>query len=295
MTKSSTFLVCQVYREHKQMGIYGSEERESQWARWAIFLDQWLKAMEEMEEVHVLGDMNWNWNNLEKHQGTINTAIAESTKELILVEGVTQCIKQNTRYPMGNQNHEPNLVDHFYTTSPDKLKKVEVKEVGYSDHNMISGERIAKGGDNMPKYTQKRTYKNLNNNEYLKELEKKKWLDIYLEEEDVNRAVRIFTENMTSILNREDMAPVKTIQNRKNYCPWISDETKDLMRQRDEAVRKFNENRTPSNESEAKRLRSHRYTKGGKEREWKKETGGIGKRKRHRQNMGLHQKLPKLE
>ena len=84
---------------------------------------------------------------------------------------------------------------------------------------MISGERIAKGGDNMPKYTQKRTYKNLNNNEYLKELEKKKWLDIYLEEEDVNRAVRIFTENMTSILNREDMAPVKTIQNRKNYCP----------------------------------------------------------------------------
>ena len=127
--------------------------------------------------------------------------------------------------------------------------------MGYSDHNMISGERIAKGGDNMPKYTQKRTYKNLNNNEYLKELEKKKWLDIYLEEEDVNRAVRIFTENMTSILNREDMAPVKTIQNRKNYCPWISEETKDLMRQRDEAVRKLNESRTPDNESEAKRLR----------------------------------------
>ena len=69
------------------------------------------------------------------------------------MEGVTQCIRQNTRYPQGNQNHEPNLVDHFYTTSPDKLK-VQVKEVGYSDHNMISGERMTRGGDDMPKYTQ---------------------------------------------------------------------------------------------------------------------------------------------
>ena len=250
MTKTSTFLVCQVYREHKQMGLDGSDGRESQWTRWAIFLDQWLKAIEEQEEVHVLGDMNWNWNSLDKNQGTINTAIAESTKELILVEGVTQCIRQNTRYPQGNQNHEPNLVDHFYTTSPDKLK-IQVKELGYSDHNMISGERMARGGDDMPKYTQKRTYKNLDNEDYLKELEKKEWLGIYLEEEDVDKAVKIFTDNITSILDRKDMAPVRSIQNRRNYCPWISDDTKDLMRQRDEAVKKNNENKTTENEIEA--------------------------------------------
>ena len=54
------FLVCQVYREHKIFAIQGSEDMHQQWTRWAIFLDQWTKAMQESQEVHVLGDVNYN-------------------------------------------------------------------------------------------------------------------------------------------------------------------------------------------------------------------------------------------
>ena len=56
----------------------------------------------------------------------------------------------------------------------------------------------------------------------------------------MERAVEIFTQKITSILDQ--LAPVKRIQLRRNYCPWISQETKKLMDQRDEVVRKCKNN-----------------------------------------------------
>ena len=50
--------------------------------------------MEEQEEIHVLGDTNFNWKQLNENQGTTNNAIVEATKDLILSQGVTQCVKK---------------------------------------------------------------------------------------------------------------------------------------------------------------------------------------------------------
>ena len=76
----------------------------------------------QQEEIHVLGDANFNWKQLNENQGTTNNAIVEATKDIILSQGVTQCVKKDTRQPQGNQNHKPAILDHFYTTVPDKLK-----------------------------------------------------------------------------------------------------------------------------------------------------------------------------
>ena len=252
--KDVKFLVCNFYREHKLWGLQNTDQREEQWMRWAIFLDQWTRALESHEEIHVLGDANFNWKLIDGNQGTTNTGIAEATKDIILTQGVTQCIKEVTRYPQGGQKHEPALLDHFYTTAPDKLKKIEVLRMGYSDHSMIMGERETGHREEQPKYTQKRNYKNFKDQEYLNELGKVRWLKLYLCD-NVNEAVEIFTDNIAKLLDREDMAPVKRIQNRKNYCPWISNDTKTLMRERDEAVKKYNETKSVENEIEAKRLR----------------------------------------
>ena len=43
--------------------------------------------------------------------------------------------------------------------------------------------------------------------------------------EDVEETVLIVTEKLTTILN--DMAPVKCIQTKAKYAPWLSKETKD--------------------------------------------------------------------
>ena len=64
------------------------------------------------------------------------------------------------------------------------------------------------------------------------EVENIKWWDIY-QAEDVDLAVQLFSDKLTSILDRH--APVKTIQTRTRYVLWLSQETKLLMEQRDQA------------------------------------------------------------
>ena len=57
------------------------------------------------------------------------------------------------------------------------------------------------------------------------------WLDVYLCS-DVDEAVEIFTKKITDIL--DEMAPMKCIQIRSNYSPWLCKDTLDLMKARDE-------------------------------------------------------------
>ena len=92
--KNNRMLVCQFYREHRIYGVDNTEKMEEQWMRWSLFMEQWQKAMEEQEEIHVLGDANFNWKQLNENQGTTNNAIVEATKDLILSQGVTQCVKK---------------------------------------------------------------------------------------------------------------------------------------------------------------------------------------------------------
>ena len=58
-----------------------------------------------------------------------------------------------------------------------------------------------------------------------------RWLDVYMCT-DVDKAVRLLSSKITSILDK--MAPMKTVQVRTNYNPWISQETKTVMLERDE-------------------------------------------------------------
>ena len=48
---------------------------------------------------------------------------------------------------------------------------------------------------------------------------------------EVNEALRIFNDKLMNILDLH--APVKTIQIRNNYAPWLSNSTKELMKERD--------------------------------------------------------------
>ena len=49
--------------------------------------------------------------------------------------------------------------------------------------------------------------------------------------DNVNQAVELMSSKITSIL--DTMAPIRTVQVRTNYAPWLSQETKNLMSERD--------------------------------------------------------------
>ena len=72
--------------------------------------------------------------------------------------------------------------------------------------------------------------------------------------EDVEVAVNMVTEKLTAIL--DVMAPVKVIQTRANYAPWLSESTKKKIKDRNEAQKKASQTKLKSDWDEYKRQRN---------------------------------------
>ena len=74
----------------------------------------------------------------------------------------------------------------------------------------------------------------------------------------MDEAVDILTRKINSIL--DEMAPIKTFQTKSKYCPWLTEETKELIKQRNNAQKVLSENKIDENLEHYKNLRN-RVTK----------------------------------
>ena len=72
--------------------------------------------------------------------------------------------------------------------------------------------------------------------------------------EDLEMAVNMVSEKLNKIL--DEMAPVKVIQVRTNYAPWMSRETKQKIKERDKAQEKASVTKNTEDWEEYKRLRN---------------------------------------
>ena len=144
-------------------------------------------------------------------------------------------------------------IDHFYTNRPDKLSHVQTQFCGGSDHKLIFATRHSKVIKKNARYVRKRCYKNFEPSVFLAELEQIRWWEIY-QADNVDIAVQLFSEKLTGILDR--LAPVKTIQTRTRYAPWLSKATKQLIEQRDQAQTNAASSRNQEDWEQFKRLRN---------------------------------------
>jgi hypothetical protein len=108
--------------------------------------------------------------------------------------------------------------------------------------------------DDKPDVVKKRSYKKFVEKDFLSEIEHTDFQSVLMEE-DENEAAKKFSTIFKSVLDKH--APIKVFQTRNNYAPWVSDETKRLMEERN----KLKEDSTQSNDPEVlkqyKRLRNH--------------------------------------
>ena len=80
---------------------------------------------------------------------------------------------------------------------------------------------------------------------------------------------KILTDKITQVLDQ--MAPVRKIQIRKNFAPWLSPETKQLMRKRNNAQKRYLITREDQDERRFKNLRNQATNRLRKEKaDWKK-------------------------
>ena len=96
---------------------------------------------------------------------------------------------------------------------------------------LVYAVRYSKAIKTSSRYIRRRCYKNFCPEEFVASIQKVSWLDIYLCN-DVNTAVQLLSDKITFIL--DTMAPIRTIQVRKRFAPWLSQITLDLMQERDQ-------------------------------------------------------------
>ena len=95
---------------------------------------------------------------------------------------------------------------------------------------LIFATRYSKQIKSTPRYVRKQSYKNFDPFEFSLAVKGIQWMDLYMCQ-DVNMAVKLMSSKLTFIL--DTMAPMRTIQIRKKYVPWLSTVTKCIMQERD--------------------------------------------------------------
>ena len=267
LPNKNKFLVCQLYREWRYMGQADrgdhSNTIEQQMRRWVVFMDQWDRALATGKEVIVMGDCNIDHQKFNK-AGALQPLV-DVMMERIFPQGVVQCVQGITHSWPGQT---PSGLDHTYTNNPGKLGPIQVIPCGSSDHRLILAIRYTKNLKQAPRYCQKRSYKNFKENLFMEEVAKISWWEVY-SCQNVDAAVEIFTKKLTDILDK--MAPVKKFQIRTRYAPWVSEDTKDRIKERDKAQQAATRSGTKEDWELYKQLRNTVTSQLKKEKiEWQK-------------------------
>jgi hypothetical protein len=171
--------------------------------------------------------------------------------ERILPHGVCQLVQVPTH---AQQGLATKCLDHLYATNPEKLSEISAEFTGMSDHKLISVSRFTKNLRNNPRYVRKRCFKHFNREEFKRSVSELHELIEIASSQCASQAADLLTTGLTRVL--DIWAPVRTIQNRSNYAPHLSDSTKELMNERNEAQRTAAVSGRPEDWREYRRLRN---------------------------------------
>lgn len=229
------------------------------------FVNQWCKALEtstnKIPEVVVCGDMNINLKVCENPSYKFHR-LYKFLEEFCEENNMTQMLNSNmvTRreFIIANGNPQPHvietLVDHIYTNHPLKIDNVKTHPCSASDHEIVLCKRRSRYNVQKPKTVLKRCWKNFEINNFLYELSMINFNDIY-ESQDVNFCVNELSTRFEQLLNLH--APLKLIQCRKSYVPWLSEDTKRLFKQRDDMKNRANSSRSTSDITAFRQFRNY--------------------------------------
>ena len=260
LPRQKKILVCNVYRQWQLLN-QGNDKTSatisSQLERFSTFLNQWERAIATGKEICVLGDFNLNFLNFGQNDLPVTSQCArlqplvQELFDRIVPHGFAQMVSGFTRsWP----NQDPSCLDHLWTNIPEKFSQVQSSWAGGSDHKMIFAIRYTKAIISKPRLVRKRSYKNFNPQKFLEAVHKISWWPVYAECFDTERAAILFTSKLNEIL--DIMAPLRTFQIRTKYTPWMSQSTKDLIQERNEAQARASNTNNDEEWRKYKRLRN---------------------------------------
>ena len=229
LAKEKKTIVSFFYREFTG-GVSGLRDMPAQVERWSRQIKLWRNLCGGNKDVLCLGDANlcadkWNEESFPQKE------LAEVTHNFLLDTGSSQVVNGITRTEVGPGGVLlKSCIDHCYTNVPEKVAVPELVHVGNSDHLGIVVKKISRAAQIKPKIIQKRSYKCFIIENFLNDVHESQLNEKITACDDLEEAAKIFEEDFRTILDKH--APIKKFQVRKNYLPYVSDETKLLFEER---------------------------------------------------------------
>ena len=153
---------------------------------------------------------------------------AEMVQTFLLETGSSQFVKNYTRSEITSGGGvSRSCIDHCYSNAPGKISTPEVVAVGASDHLGVVVTKYTRADAAKPKVVKKRSYKNFTIENFLNEINSSNINNVITSCTNVEDAALKFETMFRSILDQH--APVKVFQIRKNYAPYLSEQTKKII------------------------------------------------------------------
>lgn len=209
----------------------------------------WLQTFFSYETIILLGDVNVDFlgNSPEKNKFL----------NIVQMFHLKQRISEYTRFDPITESSK--LIDILISSDNETFQKSFSKPVSdtLSDHNLVYAQFKMTGFNIAPKFIQYRDYQNINIDLFDSDGLNLNWGEIY-RTDNLDSKVELFNKNILHLVNKH--APLKTKKiHEKPYTPWITPNIKYLMKLRDKAFKRFQDNKTPANRRYYQDLRN--YTK----------------------------------
>ena len=269
------FLLCNAYREwgYPNQQDKASHSINAQKERWTMFLDKWEDGIKEGKEIIVLGDINIchiKWTQLDLPKTSMTAKLLPLRNELfdrIIPEGFCQLVHGQSFI---RQGQEKSGLDHLYSNRVNKLSEVALHTNAGSDHKMMHVIRYSKSISRNVRYVKKRVFKDFNEDGFRADVKLISWWPHVYSCNNPTQAAQNLSRELSKALDR--WAPVKKVQIRQNYRPWISKETKVLMNQRNYAQEVASSTNVADDWRKFKHLRNTVVTRSRIEKDnWEKE------------------------
>ena len=223
------------YREHTNcMGSSMACQKEvlqKMVSKWEIAAT--YETHDSQNELHIMGDFNLDcykgkWLNGNYCLKPLATMVLDTCNILNL----TQIVNQVTRIQYNSVSKEisSSCLDHLYCNAKYRISDVSIISTGASDHDGILYTRYAKEPLPPRRTIRKRSYKNFNEADFIRDVASIDFSDVYMCR-DVDDAASILTKKLVEKLNFH--APWIIFQERKHFAPWISADTLKMMDERD--------------------------------------------------------------
>ena len=242
------------YRQWQELTDQGAipdtKSLNKQTIRFQEIINVWSDQIQDQNiEVISLSDTNINLDlnfsvpsELEFHDRKI-TPLYRILNSQIFNKGASVVKTKPTKIHYNKNNTN---IDHLITTCPNKIIQPQIIKSGYSDHMITKFIRTSKNLIHHPRFRNMRKFAAVNWSQVKAEI-----LNYSrLETTETSTQPQVTSENLINIIeeNVSKQAPIKRVQTNLKTPSFISTETKEVLKQRDTALKNLKNNKNDQDE-----------------------------------------------